>query len=299
MAPARVRTSRTFSMVAATIVPTFMPILLGDAAVADAPAALLVLADLGEAVVGAQRVAAVRHEVDDAIELVPRQSRVRRRIGDLVIKRVGVERRRAGHAEHVLGKHVERAGARHGRVLHTMGRGIDGGPALDHLEAVRGHQQRARGLVEPVVGPADALGDPARTLRRADIDDEVDVAPVDAEIERRGADHRLDRAGRHGGLDTAALGGIERTVMKRDRQVFGIVLPKVPEQLLGLEARVDEDQRQLGARRSPRRFRRAHAGRCGPAQGSRSRVSSMSISALAPSGAITRQPAARRRGWSR
>ena len=33
------RTSRTFSMVASTMVPTFMPVLLGDPAVGDAPAA--------------------------------------------------------------------------------------------------------------------------------------------------------------------------------------------------------------------------------------------------------------------
>jgi hypothetical protein len=45
-------------------------------------------------------------------------------------------------------------------------------------------QHGARRLVEAMVGAADALDKAARTLRRADIDDQIDVAPVDAEIER-------------------------------------------------------------------------------------------------------------------
>src|SRR6185437_1082000 len=43
---------------------------------------------------------------------------------------------------------------------------------------------------EPVIGAADALGEPACALGRTDIDDEIDVAPVDAEIERRGCTPR-------------------------------------------------------------------------------------------------------------
>jgi hypothetical protein len=35
-----------------------------------------------------------------------------------------------------------------------------------------------------VVGASDALGEAARALRRADMHDEIDVAPVDAEVER-------------------------------------------------------------------------------------------------------------------
>ena len=34
----------------------------------------------------------------------------------------------------------------------------------------------------------------ASALGRADLDDEIDVAPIDAEIERRGADHRAKLA---------------------------------------------------------------------------------------------------------
>ena len=49
-----------------------------------------------------------------------------------------------------------------------------------------------------MVGAPDALHQAGGALRRADIDDEVDVAPVDAEVERRGADHGPELPGRHG-----------------------------------------------------------------------------------------------------
>ena len=38
-----------------------------------------------------------------------------------------------------------------------MPRRLPGGLALQHLEPVRGHEQRPRGLVQPVIGAADAL----------------------------------------------------------------------------------------------------------------------------------------------
>jgi hypothetical protein len=77
--------------------------------------------------------------------------------------------------------------------------------ALDHLEAVCRHEQRLRRLIEPVIGAADALGETACAPGRADIEDEIDVAPVDAEIERRGAHHGAQPASNHGCLDLAAL----------------------------------------------------------------------------------------------
>jgi hypothetical protein len=44
-----------------------------------------------------------------------------------------------------------------------------------------------------VVGAADALQQAAGTLRRADMHDQIDIAPVNAEIERRGADDGFER----------------------------------------------------------------------------------------------------------
>ena len=119
------------------------------------------------------------------------------------------------------------------------------GAAFQHLEAVGRHQHGLRRLVEPVVGAADALHQPRRALRRADIDDQIDVAPVDAEIERGRADHRAQLAGRHGVLDLAALRDIERAVMQRDGEVVVVDAPQLLEEEFGLAAGVDEDQRGL------------------------------------------------------
>ena len=56
---------------------------------------------------------------------------------------------------------------------------------------------------------ADTLREAARPLRRADMNDQIDIAPVDPEIERRGRDHSAQGVGGHGLLDLAALARIE------------------------------------------------------------------------------------------
>ena len=119
--------------------------------------------------------------------------------------------------------------------------------AFQHLEAIGRHQHRARGFVDAVIGAADPLHQPRGALGRADIDDEIDVAPVDAEIERRGADHAAQFARRHRVLDLAALGDVERAVMQRDREAVVVHAPEILEQHLGLAAGVDEHQRGLVA----------------------------------------------------
>jgi hypothetical protein len=81
--------------------------------------------------------------------------------------------------------------------------------ALDHLEAVRRHEQRLARLFEPVIGAANALGEPACALRRADIDDEIDIAPVDAEVECGGAHHGAELPRHHRRLDLAPLADIK------------------------------------------------------------------------------------------
>jgi hypothetical protein len=43
----------------------------------------------------------------------------------------------------------------------------------------------------------DPLRQPARALRRADMHDEVDIAPVDPEIQRRGGDHGAELIAPH------------------------------------------------------------------------------------------------------
>ena len=222
------------------------PILLGDAAVRHPPAAILGLANLSETLVGAQRIAAVGHESDCRVELLAHQPDIGGRVGHLVVEFIRVEGCRAGHPENMLGQHIKRADALHGRVLHPVAGCQDSGPAFEHLEAVRRHQDGARGLIETVVGTADPLDETARPLGRPDIDTKVDIAPIDAEIERRGRHHGFQAAVRHGGFHLPALADVERAMVERDRQVVGVDLPQVPEQLLGLKPGVDEEQRQLG-----------------------------------------------------
>jgi hypothetical protein len=144
----------------------------------------------------------------------------------------------------MLRQHVEPAKSGFGGILRGLGDGVERGAALQQLEAVRGHQQRLRGLVHAVVRAPDPLHQPARALGRADIDDEIDISPVDAEIERGGADHGLEFACRHRRLDLAALLRIERAVMKRDRQIVLVDRPQRLEGEFRLHARVDEDQGQ-------------------------------------------------------
>ena len=171
----------------------------------DAIAPVRGLLQLGVALVVGERIAAGRDEAHDLVEAFARQSLIGRCARHLAIKRIGVEGLGAGHAEHVLGEHVERAWPRRRGVLRALFRRLERRLALDHLEAVRRHEQRLARLVEPVIGAADALGKPARTFRRADIDDEIDVAPVDAEIEGRGAHHGAELARHHRRLDLPPL----------------------------------------------------------------------------------------------
>ena len=145
----------------------------------------------------------------------------------------------------MLRQDVERAFGERRRVLRADRRGLECCAAFQHLEAVRRHQDRLRRLVHAVVGAADALRQPAGALRRADMDDEVDVAPVDAEVERRRRDDGAQAVRLHRLLDAPPLGDIERAVMQRDRQVVLVDAPELGEQQLRLAPRIDEEQRGL------------------------------------------------------
>ena len=211
----------------------------------DAPAAVVAAPDAGEALVGFQRIAAGGDEIDHGVEILARERRIGRGAAHLVVKLIAQKRLAAGAAEHVLRQHVERAGAQWRRVLRVVGDGVERGAAFQHFEAVRRHQHALRGLVHAVVGAADALQQPRGAFGRADIDDEIDIAPVDAEIERGGAHHRAQASLGHRGLDLAALRHVERAVMQRDREIVVVDVPEVLENALGLAARIDEDERGL------------------------------------------------------
>ena len=94
-----------------------------------------------------------------------------------------------------------------------------------------------------MIGAADPLQQTARAFGCADMNDEIDVAPVDAEIERRRRDDGAEFAGRHRGFDFFTLCRIKRTVMQADRQIVVIAAPEFLKDILGLHARIDENQR--------------------------------------------------------
>ena len=224
------------------------PVTLRHIGVRDAPAAVLALPDAGEALVGLERVAAGGDEIDHGIEIRPRQADIGRGGRHLGIKLIAEERLAASAAEHVLRQYVERADAKRRRVLRILGNGVERGAAFEHFEAVRRNKHALRRLVHAVIGAADALQEPRGALRRADIDDQIDVAPVDAEIERGGADHRAQAPGRHRAFDLAPLRHVERTVVQRDGEIVVVDVPELLKNTLRLAARVDEDER--GAVRS-------------------------------------------------
>ena len=144
-------------------------ILLRHLGIRHPPAAVPGEADAGVALVAAQRVAAGGDEIDDAVEVGAAKGGIGRGAGDFAIEFVGKEGRAAGAAQHMLGEHVERAGHQRRRILRAEIVGLDGGAALHHLEAVGRHEDRLRRFVHAVVGAADALGESACSLRRADM----------------------------------------------------------------------------------------------------------------------------------
>ena len=126
----------------------------------------------------------------------------------------------------MLRQHVERAGTRRRRVLRVRGDGAERGGAFEHFEAVGRNEHAFRRLIHAVIGAADALQETRGAFGRADIDDEIDVAPVDAEIERGGRNDRAQTTRRHRRFDLAALRHIERAVMQRDREFIVVDAPQ-------------------------------------------------------------------------
>ncbi len=220
-------------------------IALRDLRMRDAPETIFAETNLCVALVGAQRIATRRDEIDDAVEGGAVEMPVGRGGAHLVEEIVRGEGAAHGAAERVLRQHVEPAGTDRRRVLEAEIVGIERGAALENFETVGGDEDRLRGLVEAVIGAADALCEAARPFRRTDIDDEIDVTPVDAEVQRRGTDDSAERPGRHRGLDLAALAGVERAVVQRDGEAIGIDPPQRLKNALGLASCVHEQQREL------------------------------------------------------
>ena len=242
---ARERTSADFQHVGLDDGADVEPVALRDIGIGNAPAPVFAFANAGKAVVGLERIAAGGDEIDHGVEVCARQCGVGGGSRHLGIEFVAEERLAAGAAEDVLREHVERTDAQWRRILRVLGDSVERGAALEHFETVGRNEHAFRRFVHAVIGAADALENARSAFRRADIDHQIDVAPVDAEIERRGANHSAQPAARHRRFDLAALRNVERTVMQRDGQIVVIDVPELLKDRFRLAAGVDENQRSL------------------------------------------------------
>ena len=102
----------------------------------DPPAAVLALADTGEALIRFEGITAGRDEVDHCVKIGADQCRIGRRRLDLAIEFVGEKSLAAGTAEDVLRQHIEGAGARRLRVLRIGCDRVDRGAAFQHFKPV-------------------------------------------------------------------------------------------------------------------------------------------------------------------
>ena len=93
-----------------------------------------------------------------------------------------------------------------------------------------------------MVGPADPLDQAFDVFGCADLNDQIDIAPVDPQIEAAGADDGAQLPGDHRALDPFPLFARQRPVVDADRQIVGIGQPQVVEKDLGLGAGVVKDQ---------------------------------------------------------
>lgn len=93
-----------------------------------------------------------------------------------------------------------------------------------------------------MVRAPDPLRQSAGALGRADVNNEIDIAPVDAEIERGGCNHCLQFPRRHGAFHLAPLGRRQGAMVKRDWQVLSVHPPQLLKQQFSLHSCVDENQ---------------------------------------------------------
>ena len=220
-------------------------VLPGDTRMRNTPQTIRGFAQTGITVITRQRITAGGDKVHRIVEILARQGRIGRRGDDFGIKRIGIERRRTGHTQNMLGEHIKTAGAQAFAIQFARQHRVAGGLTLQHLKTVGGHQQRAGRFIQPVIGAADALYQTRGPFRRTDADDTIHRAPIDAEIEGGGTDHRAQHTTRHCGFHLAPLFLHQRAMMQRDRQMIIIDTPQFLKSPLRLCPCVDEDQRGL------------------------------------------------------
>ncbi len=103
----------------------------------------------------------------------------------------------AGAGHHMLGEHIEPAGAKIFAIALALIHRFHRCGCFEKLETIARHQQRAAGLVEPMIGAANALQQAARTLGRTHLHHQINIAPIHAQIEAGGANQCAQFAARH------------------------------------------------------------------------------------------------------
>ena len=175
------------------------------------------------AVIGFQRVAAGGDEIETGVEFLFGYSSIGASGGDFAVEVFGVERACAGGGEDVLAKDIPWPRSARFSVERVGADGIEGGLTLHHLEAVGGDEEGLGRGVVAVVGTADPLHEAFHVFRCADLDHQIDIAPVDSEVERAGADHGAQRPGGHRLFDAFALFAGKGAVVDADGQAVGVL----------------------------------------------------------------------------
>ena len=157
------------------------------------------------AVIGAQGIAPGGGIVEAGIEIGAAQPGIGPGLPHFVEQVIRTERPRTGHDQDLLAQHVQRPRPARFSIQIMRPGGLQRGQTFHHLEAVGRHQPRLGRRVVAVVRPPDPLHQPLDVLGRANLDHQIDIAPVDAKVERAGADHGAQLPGRHRRLDLCAL----------------------------------------------------------------------------------------------
>ena len=119
--------------------------------IAYAPQSVLTRHDPMELVIGAQGIAAVRHEGQDIIEILLAHILVRGSrpcLGKQGLARQGLT---AAGPHQMLRQHIEGTGSGRISIKGSRRYRLEGGLTFQHLKPVGRNQQGARGLIQPVV----------------------------------------------------------------------------------------------------------------------------------------------------
>ncbi len=185
---------------------------------------------------------ALGHQLDDLVEVLPRQAGERRRPGDQLEQAVlrPVLGRALGH--HLLRHDVQRPVRHDDRVQPARPDPAQQGRALDQLVPCGRVQPPGGDPAEGVVGPADPLQERGEAARRADLADQLHRPDVDAQLQRGGGHQGPQVAGPQPGLDPLPPARRQAAVV-RGHLVLAEPLAELVGHPLGHPPGVDEHQR--------------------------------------------------------